>query len=332
LTVFQAYLGCVLSVSTAAVLLIGGPAEAKVTRYLTGSAADVSPTLYGPALNLGGGGTDVDPALQWMINEARGCTSCATKVDVVIVRASGSNGYNAPVYAMNGVDSVESLVIPSARDANDAAAAATIRNAEVVFFAGGDQCDYVTFFRGTQVQSAVQAVYARGGAVGGTSAGAMIQGEHIYDACTGSVYSSEALADPYNRYMSLSGGMFAWSALANTVVDTHFAQRDRMGRLMTFVARRIRDGHDSTVLGIGINEATSLVIDRTGYATVMGQGPVSFVQGTHQPEQCVTGQPLSYSDFLLWEVAAGSSFSLSTWATSGYTLRSVTNGVISPAP
>ncbi|HLL02222.1 MAG TPA: Type 1 glutamine amidotransferase-like domain-containing protein [Myxococcaceae bacterium] len=320
------------SILAAVALFIGTTAEAKVTRYLTGSSADVSPTLYGPALNLGGGGTDVDPALQWMIDQARGCTTCATKVDVVIVRASGSNGYNAPVYAMSGVDSVETLVIPSARDASDAAAVATIRNAEVVFFAGGDQCNYVSFFRGTGVQSAVQAVYARGGAVGGTSAGAMIQGEHIYDACTGSVYSSEALADPYNRYMSLSGGLFPWAPLANAVVDTHFGQRDRMGRLMTFVARRIQDGHDATVLGIGINEATSLVIDRTGYATVMGQGPVYFVQGTHQPERCVAAQSLSYSDFRVWKVTTGNGFALSTWSTSGFALRGVTNGVISADP
>ena len=50
------------------------PASAKVTRYLTGNAGDVAPALAGPALNLGGGGTDVDEALQAMIDAARGCT------------------------------------------------------------------------------------------------------------------------------------------------------------------------------------------------------------------------------------------------------------------
>jgi cyanophycinase-like exopeptidase len=114
------------------VLLLPAPeAQAKVTRYLTGNAADVSPALAGPAHDFGGGGTDVDAALQWIIDQVRGCASCATKVDVVILRSSGSNGYNDYIYAMNGVDSVETLVVTSARDSNTAAVEATVRNAEV---------------------------------------------------------------------------------------------------------------------------------------------------------------------------------------------------------
>src|SRR5690348_3752854 len=61
------------------------PAQGKVTRYLTGNAADVVVPLAGPAHDLGGGGTDVDAALQWIIDQVRGCTSCSTKIDVVIL-------------------------------------------------------------------------------------------------------------------------------------------------------------------------------------------------------------------------------------------------------
>jgi cyanophycinase-like exopeptidase len=152
------------------------PAQGKVTRYLTGNAADVIVPLAGPAHDLGGGGTDVDAALQWIIDQVRGCTGCATKIDVVILRSSGSNGYNDYIYAMNGVDSVETLVITAAKDSNTAAVEATVRNAEVVFFAGGDQCDYVKYFKGTKVETAAESVYAKGGGVGGTSAGLAIQG------------------------------------------------------------------------------------------------------------------------------------------------------------
>jgi cyanophycinase len=319
-------------VLVAAAALAGMGAEAKVTRYLTGNAADVSPVLYGPALNLGGGGPDVDPALQWMIDQARGCTTCATKVDVVIVRASGADGYNLPIYAMNGVDSVETLVVPSRADADTTAVETTVRNAEVVFFAGGDQCNYTSYYAGTRLRTAVDAVWARGGTVGGTSAGAMVQGEHIYNACNGSVYSDEALANPYNRYMSFSKDFFLWSVMDEVIVDTHFGQRDRMGRLMAFVARRIRDGYDNTVMGLGINEGTSVVVDRNGLATVMGAGPAYFVQGTHTPEKCESGVPLSYTDYRIWRVNAGEQFNLWTWPTSGYYLRSVNNGVISASP
>ena len=54
------------------------PAEAKVTRYLTGNAADVAVSLAGPAHDFGGGSTDVDAAIQWMIDQVRGCTSCSS--------------------------------------------------------------------------------------------------------------------------------------------------------------------------------------------------------------------------------------------------------------
>jgi cyanophycinase-like exopeptidase len=143
------------------VLPAAASAEAKVTRYLTGDPADVSPRLHGPALDLGGGGADVGEAIQWMIDEVRGCATCATTVDVVVLRASGADGYNDYIKKMRGVDSVETLVITDA-DAKDASVIRTIRNAEVIFFAGGDQCNYVRFFKGNEVERAVESVYARG--------------------------------------------------------------------------------------------------------------------------------------------------------------------------
>src|SRR5947209_13110483 len=139
-------------------LLAPAAVEAKVTRYLTGDAADVSPRLHGPLLDLGGGGTDVGEALQQMIDGVRGCTTCATTVDVVVLRSSGADGYNDFIKKMNGVDSVETLVITDAADANDKAVVETIRNAEVVFFAGGDQCNYVRNFRGNQIGAAVKSI------------------------------------------------------------------------------------------------------------------------------------------------------------------------------
>ncbi len=307
-------------------------ARAKVTRYLTGSAADVTPALFGPAHDFGGGGTDVDPAIQWMIDEARGCTSCATKVDVVILRASGADGYNAPVFAMNGVDSVETLVITKRSDSDTTAVETTVSNAEVVFFAGGDQCNYTSLFKGTRVETAVEAVYARGGGVGGTSAGLAIQGEFVYDACTGSATSAAALADPYDRSISFTYDFFRWANLERTLTDTHFVARDRMGRLMAFLARQIQDGRAPSALGVAVDEATSVVVDETGLARVMGAGPAYFVLADHVPEVCVARTPLTYSGFKIWKVASGGTFDLRLRPTTGFYTRSVTSGVLSASP
>jgi cyanophycinase len=312
--------------------VLAAPAHAKVTRYLTGNAGDVVISMAGPAHDLGGGSTDVDAAIQWMIDQVRGCTSCSTKVDVVILRSSGSNGYNDYIYAMNGVDSVETLVITSAKDSNTAAVEDTVRKAEVIFFAGGDQCNYTSYFKGTRVETAVEDVYARGGGVGGTSAGTAIQGEFTYDGCTGSATSAEALSNPYHRRITFTYNFFNWANLQRTITDSHFAQRDRMGRTMAFIARQIKDGRAANALGVAVNEVTSVVVDRNGLATVMGDGPAYFVLGDHMPEVCQSGTPLTYSNFKIWKVPAGGTFDLRNRPTTGYYLRSVTNGVISSNP
>jgi len=314
----------------AALLVI--PAQAKVTRYLTGNAADVVVSLAGPAHDLGGGGTDVDAALQWIIDQVRGCTTCATKIDVVILRSSGSNGYNDYIYAMNGVDSVETLVITKASDANTTAVETTVKNAEVVFFAGGDQCDYVTLFKGTKVETAVESVYAKGGGVGGTSAGLAIQGDFTYDACTGSVTSVQALADPYHRYVTFTYDFFHWANLQNTITDDHFVVRDRMGRTLAFLARQIKDGKTTSALAIAADEVTSVEVDRFGLATVVGTGNAYFILADHAPETCVAGTPLTYSNYKIWKVAPGGTFNLANRPTTGYYLRSVNNGVIDQNP
>jgi len=307
-------------------------AHAKVTRYLTGNGADVQPTLFGPAHDLGGGGTDVDPAIQWMINQVRGCTDCTTKVDVVVIRATGTNGYNAPIYGMDGVDSVETLVITSRRDANTTAVETTLTNAEVIFYAGGDQCDYVSYYQGTKVETATEAVYNRGGAVGGTSAGTAIQGEFVYDACTGSVTSAEALANPYQRYISFTYNFFSWLNFTDVITDTHFVTRDRMGRTMAFVARQIQDRQTNTALSVAIDEVTSVVVDKNGLATVLGNGAAYFVLGDHAPEVCLASQPLTFSNYKIWKVAPGGTFDLKNRPTTGYYLRSVNQGVINVNP
>jgi cyanophycinase-like exopeptidase len=314
------------------VLLWSIPVQAKVTRYLTGNAADVVVALAGPAHDLGGGGTDVDAALQWIIDQVRGCTSCSTKIDVVILRASGADGYNDYIYAMNGVDSVETLVITKAADANTTAVETTIKNAEVVFFAGGDQCDYTTLFKGTKVETATEFVYAKGGGVGGTSAGLAIQGDFTYNGCTGSVLSSEALANPYHRYVTFTYDFFHWANLQSTITDSHFVTRDRMGRTLAFLARQIKDGKATSALAIAVNEATSVEVNRNGLATVVGNGPAYFILADHMPETCVAGTPLTYSGYKIWKVNAGGTFNLANRPATGYYLRSVNNGVIDQNP
>ncbi|NES81139.1 MAG: type 1 glutamine amidotransferase-like domain-containing protein [Moorea sp. SIO2B7] len=307
------------------------PAQAKVTSYLTGNVADVNSSLTGPVYDLGGGGSDVDEAIQWMINEVRGCTNCSTKVDVVIIRASGGAGYNEPIYDMDGVDSVETLVIHSREDANRADVVNIVTNAEVIFFAGGDQCEYTRNFKGTQLENAIESVNKRGGGIGGTSAGAMIQSDLVYNACSDTVGTREALEDPYEDIL-FTYNLFEWPNMKDTLVDTHFYQRDRMGRIMTFIARQLRDGISESVLGIAVDEETSVVVDKNGLARVMGKNLAYFVLGDHIPEKCEPQKTLTFSDYKIWKLRKGDTFDLKNRSTQPDYLVSVENGRLTSDP
>lgn len=309
-------------------------ASAKETRFLTGNAADVKPKLHGPAYHLQGGGTDVDAAFQWMIDRVRGCAGdCAVKLDVVVLRSSGGDGYNDYLFKMKGVDSVESLVIKERADSMSAAVRDTVRSAEIVFFAGGDQCNYVKYFKGTEVERSVERVHARGGGVGGTSAGLAVMGDVAYDACSGgSAKSPESLANPYHADVTFTYDFFDWPVLRAVITDTHFVERDRMGRLLVFVARQLKDGKYKSITGLAVERETSVVTDGRGAARVMGKGPVYLVVGDHPPEVCEPNQPLTYSGYKLWKLPSGAVFDLKRRPRTGYYTVSVREGKILSDP
>ncbi len=309
---------------------LAGKGGASVSRIRLGSAANVSPTLLGPAFFLQGNGAPLTSAFQAQIN-----LIAAAPLDVVVLAASApSSGSPTPecdkIIALNNVNACETITITQASGANDSGATAAVQNAEIVYFAGGDQCNYVGW-KGSSVFSAVKGVVARNGGVGGGSAGLAIQGSYVYDACSGSVTSSEALANPYRRSITFTYDYFSWQHLGQVITDSHFAQRDRMGRLMAFVCRQIKDGKTSAAYGLGVDENTVVLVDKNGLGTVYG-GAAYVVLGDHAPEQCVSRQPLSYSNFKLWKITAGGSYNFAVRPTSGYYLRSVTNGVISSDP
>ena len=108
------------------------------TSYFTGDTTDVTtPTSGGTVLM--GGATENDNAMRWFLQRANGG-------DVVVIRASGSDGYNDYLYTDLGVpvNSVQSIVTPDLAAANDPYVAQQVRNAEALWIAGGDQWRYVS--------------------------------------------------------------------------------------------------------------------------------------------------------------------------------------------
>ena len=270
------------------------------TSYFTGDTADVQ-TNHSFGTVLMGGATENDNAMRWFLNKADGG-------DVVVLRSSGSDGYNNYFFTELGVtiNSVETLVITSAAGASNAYVLQQVANAEAIWIAGGDQFNYVSFFKDAPLEDALNThISTKQAVIGGTSAGMAILGNYYFDAANGTVTSSKALADPYDARVSIGQEDFLnIPYLANTITDTHFDNPDRKGRLTVFMARMATD-QGIRSFGIASEEYTAVCVDSDGKAFVFGEHPsfddqAYFVQtncsaSDFAPENCSSGQSLTWN-------------------------------------
>jgi cyanophycinase len=307
----------------------GAKVDPGYTAYVSGSTVDVQTTPLGGVL-LAGGGTDSDAAMRWLL--AQGGTRGTLKYgDVVVLRTSGTNGYNK--YLVNfGANSVTSIVISSVAGANSDYVRNAIAKAEVVFLAGGDQSTYVNLWTGTALQTAVNARVAAGYPIGGTSAGLAVLGPYVYAAFNASSVSSTVMANPYDASVTLTRALFTVPVLSNLITDSHFVVRDRMGRLATFLARLQQDGTATAPRGLGVDERSAMGVTAAGVGTVFGAGNGAYLLSVTSSvtRVCTTGVPLTYTPVTTVRVPVGQSANLASWSVSGatpYTL-SVSAGVL----
>ncbi len=238
------------------------------TSWLTGSStdADVQPQF---GLLLMGGASESDAAMQWFLERANGG-------DVVVIRASGADGYNDYLYTDLGVtvNSVETILFNNATASEDPYVIGRLNNAEAIWIAGGNQASYVNFWRNTTVEEAINnLINVKGGVVGGTSAGMAILGQSYFPALNGSISQAAALANPFNNAMLFGYDDFIDAPfLKNVITDTHFNDPDaiRYGRLTAFMARLGYD-HGVRPFGIGANEYCATAIDENGIAHCYGE-------------------------------------------------------------
>jgi len=311
---------CGISVSLSAATKTG------FTSFIVGNPGDAqaSPNLS-PGLGLMGGGTDVDAAFQWMCQRAGGG-------DFVVIRTTGTDAYNPYIQQLcPQMDSVETIIITSVTGANSAYVSTQIQNAEALWIAGGDQSTYVDLWRGTAVQTGVNFLLnSKHAPVGGTSAGLAVLSQFIYTGALGSVTSSQALANPFHRYVTLDRDLFQVSLGVNQLYDSHFVTRDRMGRSLVFLARIVNNGWATQPRAIGIDEETALLVLPTGAATMVGVGAAYFLQAPGPAQVLVAKTPLTYLNIGVYKLPQGGTFNLTNWTGSGgvaYTLN-VNNGAL----
>jgi cyanophycinase-like exopeptidase len=292
------------------------PADS-LQRYLSGNAADVSMPTRGLWV-LQGGGDDIDFNYERMGEFGGGG-------DFVVLRASGEDEYNDYIFALCRCDSVETIVFSNREAAFDPGVARTIRNAEALFIAGGDQSKYVGYWKGTPVEDAIHHVASKPAPIGGTSAGMAILGEFVYAAFGESLTSAVALADPYAADVTLERNFLALPGLGRILTDQHLQERDRIGRTVTLLARLMQDGWDARPRAIAADRETALHVDPADgsvevFATADHATPyVYFLRPTEAPARCERGQPLTFRNLDVYRIGPGGRFDLDTWEGSGGT-------------
>lgn len=260
------------------------------------------------------GGGEQDLALKALCEWANGG-------DFLILRANTEDDYaqkvNEEIRALCPLNSAATIVFSEREDSEDPKLLEHIRKAQVIFIAGGDQSNYVRFWQDTPVQEALNQHIAAGKPIGGSSAGLAVLGEFSFSSMIDTIHSPEALADPYGNKVTLSRDFLRIPPLAGIITDTHFVRRDRLGRLVVFLARVLQDGWAKQVRAIAVEEGAAVLLEPDGQAKVIGAGPAYFLEAKKMPKVCRRKTPLSIRGIAVHRAPPGASFNVRDWKGSG---------------
>jgi cyanophycinase len=288
--------------------------KAKTNYFRVGNAQDSTAVAMNRGVVLMGGSTDVDAAFVWMCSRA-------PHGDFLVVRATGTDAYNPYIAGLCGANasSVATVIVDSITAANDPVNVAYVEHAEMIWIAGGDQSNYINFWKGTAFQAAIQQRVNAGAPVGGTSAGLNVLTQFVYTAqASQGATSVQALSDPFYRTMSFDRDFMADIGLNGIIGDPHFGARDRMGRDLAFLCRVSVAGWLTAPRGISVDEQTALLVDGDN-TTVTGLGNVYFLKTPGAPQICKAKTPLTYRDIAVYRIKSGGTFNLTSWSGTGGT-------------
>lgn len=199
-----------------------------------------------------------------------------------------------------GADEAKALPLSSRDDAAKREWLEYIEAANGIFVTGGNQLRLSTILGGTPIAQAIRRANARGVAVGGTSAGAAILSEHMI------AFGAEGHS-PHAGAVALVPGF----GLTNRIlIDQHFRQRDRLGRLLTALA------YNPFAVGIGLDEDTAAFIDHERKLTVVGSGALTIVDASELTHSSIAeakeGHPVCMTNVRLHVLIEGGTFDLET--------------------
>ena len=201
------------------------------------------------------------------------------------------------------------LQIATIEEANNFSVFQELLSADGIFIEGGDQWDYVSTWKNTYVQTAIQTIYENGGVIGGTSAGLAVLGEVVFDGQNGSLTSDQAAYNPYHYRVSITDDFL--DILPGVFTDSHFNERGRLARLTVMLARRNQD-NDEDLLGIGVEYKTAFCVDENMIGTVHGEMVTIIHQSDSSEIQCIANEPPRFTNIVFNQLLDGDQYDLSS--------------------
>lgn len=192
---------------------------------------------------------------------------------IVVLSVNDETTWIPDYFESLGASSSYNLRINSRTLANSQAMYDSIVAASGVFIKGGDQYNYINFWKGTLTEEAIKVVFNRGGVISGTSAGAMVLGEHDLSAKYGTYYPDDALSNPFINQSHVESDFL--KLVPGVLFDTHVIERARQGRMLPLFTKLNSNGiNDITI--VGIDDRTAICISPDGTGRVMGSGAVAI--------------------------------------------------------
>lgn len=202
------------------------------------------------------------------------------------------------VFTKLGSEKIDVLQINTREEANSPNLARIIKQSTGIFFTGGDQLRITSILGGSIIGTALQSAYLRGVVIAGTSAGASAMSDTM-------IVEGDNSSSPKKCTLKMAPGL---GLIKETVIDQHFAQRGRIGRLLGAVAQ------NPHVLGIGIDEDTAVVVNEDGFFEVIGSQTITVVDGKtirySNVSELEPDQPLSLTNVTMHILPQGYQFDL----------------------
>jgi len=221
---------------------------------------------------------------------------------IVVISTASSLGPEAgeryrQVFSELGAARVRPLHVVTRPHANDDTVARALHDATGVFLTGGNQLRLSSTIGGTRLAEAMVTRFRAGAVMAGTSAGASAMSSHM-------IAFGASGATPKQRMAQIAAGL---GLLPGVIIDQHFQQRNRLGRLLSLIAQ------NPSLLGLGVDEDTAGVVGPDHVMEVIGRGSVTIVDGSSSETDAwdVRGhRPLMISNVVLHSLPTGYRFDL----------------------